>query len=93
MQIGGVDVDVISGQMQAFDSGQMKIVGFDPKDYRMVVLKSAVHFRAYWTDVASAIVDSDPTGIASNDLTIFQYKKKSRSVFPLDSDATYPERS
>jgi microcystin degradation protein MlrC len=93
LQIDGVDVVVISGQMQAFDNGQMKIVGFDPMDYRIVVLKSAVHFRAYWTDIASEIVDCDPPGIASNDLTIFQYRKKSRRVFPLDSDATYPERS
>jgi len=89
--IGGVDVAVISGMMQAFDNGQMRVVGFDPRDYRIVVVKSANHFRAWWTDVASAIVDCDPPGIASNDLTTFKFENKTRKLYPLDTDAVYPE--
>jgi len=85
--IGGVDVVVLSGNMQAFDNGQMRIVGFDPMDYRIVVLKSANHFRAYWTDVASEIIDCDPPGIASNDLATFTFQNKTRKVYPLDKDA------
>jgi microcystin degradation protein MlrC len=89
--IGGVDVSVISGMMQAFDNGQMRVVGFHPNDYRIVVVKSAIHFRAWWTDVASAIVDCDPPGIASNDLSTFTFAKKNRKLYPLDADAVYPE--
>jgi microcystin degradation protein MlrC len=89
--IGGVDVSVVSGMMQAFDNGQMRVVGFDPTDYRIVVVKSANHFRAWWTDVASAIIDCDPPGIASNDLSTFKFAKKNRKVYPLDADAVYPE--
>ena len=89
--IEGVDVAVISGLMQAFDANQMKMVGFDPRDYRIVVVKSANHFRAWWTDVASTIIDCDPPGIASNDLTTFSYEKKTRKLYPLDADAVYPE--
>jgi len=89
--IGGVDVAVLSGSMQAFDNCQARIVGFDPKDYRIVVVKSANHFRAWWTDVASAIIDCDPPGIASNDLSTFAFAKKTRKVYPLDADAVYPE--
>jgi len=92
LQIGGVDVAVISGMMQAFDANQMKMVGFDPKDYRIVVVKSANHFRAWWPNVASEIIDSDPPGIASNDLSTFTFKHKTRKVFPLDKDAVYPEK-
>jgi len=89
--IGGVDVAVLSGNMQAFDNGQMRVVGFDPRDYRIVVVKSANHFRAWWTDVASAIIDCDPPGIASNNLSSFKFVKKNRKVYPLDADAVYPE--
>jgi len=89
--IEGVDVAVISGLMQAFDANQMKMLGFDPQDYRIVVLKSANHFRAWWTDIASEIIDCDPPGIASNDLSTFTFKKKTRKVYPLDADAVYPE--
>ncbi|HRD88199.1 MAG TPA: M81 family metallopeptidase [Accumulibacter sp.] len=89
--IGGVDVAVISGMMQAFDNGQMRVVGFDPRDYRIVVVKSANHFRAWWTDIASAIIDCDPPGIASNNLSTFKFQRKTRKVYPLDADAVYPE--
>lgn len=89
--IEGVDVAVISGLMQAFDANQMKMVGFDPQDYRIVVVKSANHFRAWWTGIASEIIDCDPPGIASNDLSTYTFKKKTRKVYPLDADAVYPE--
>ena len=89
--IEGVDVAVVSGLMQAFDANQMKLVGFDPQDYRIVVVKSANHFRAWWTDIASEIIDCDPPGIASNDLGTFAFEKKTRKVYPLDADAVYPE--
>ncbi len=56
-----------------------------------MVVKSANHFRAWWTDVASAIIDCDPPGIASNDLTTFTYEKKTRKLYPLDAGAVYPE--
>ena len=91
--IEGVDVAVVCGLMQSFDANQMKMVGFDPMDYRIVVVKSANHFRAWWTDIASQIIDSDPPGIASKNLSTFVFKRKTRKVFPLDADAVYPERS
>jgi len=89
--IEGVDVAVVSGLMQAFDANQMTMLGFDPRNYRIVVVKSANHFRAWWTGIASQIIDSDPPGIASNDLSTFDFKKKTRKLYPLDADAIYPE--
>ncbi|MBE5159996.1 M81 family metallopeptidase [Vibrio parahaemolyticus] len=89
--IEGIDVAVISGTMQPFDAGQMKMVGFDPADYRVVVLKSSSHFRAWWTDIASTIIDCDPPGICSAELSTLKYKNKTQKVFPLDPDVVYPE--
>lgn len=90
LAIGGVDVAVITGTQQAFDSGQMRLVGFDARDYRIVVVKSANHFRAWWSPIASEIVDCDPPGIASNDLSTIPYRHKVGKVYPLDVDAVYP---
>ncbi|MDF5446965.1 MlrC C-terminal domain-containing protein, partial [Vibrio parahaemolyticus] len=89
LQIGGVDVAVVSGLMQSFDNGQMRVCGFDPMDYRIVTLKSANHFRAYWSEVASNIIDSDSPGVASNDLKTVPYKYSKTSVYPLDPSANY----
>jgi microcystin degradation protein MlrC len=90
--IENVDVAVVSGSMQPFDAGQMKLVGFDPRDYRVIVLKSANHFRAWWTPVASLIIDSDPPGIGSNDLWSFKFDNKQQKLYPLDKDAVYKAR-
>jgi microcystin degradation protein MlrC len=87
--IEGISVAVISGVMQAFDGRQMELVGFAPQDYRIVVVKSANHFRAWWTLHSHAIVDADPPGIASNNLSGFAYTKKRRKLYPLDPDASY----
>ncbi len=87
--IDGVSVVVVSGLMQVFDKGQLREVGVDPLDYRIVVLKSANHFRAWWSNVASVLIDSDTPGIASGDLRTFDYKNKRGKVYPLDADATY----
>lgn len=89
--IEGVDVAVISGLMQAFDHAHMRLVGFDPRDYCIIVVKSANHFRAWWTGIASEIIDCDPPGLASIDLSTYTFKKKVRKLYPLDADAVYPE--
>jgi microcystin degradation protein MlrC len=89
--IEGVDVAVTSGCMQAFDHAQMKLVGFDYRDYRVIVVKSANHFRAWWSGVASQIIDCDPPGLGSGDLTTFNFTQKTRKLYPLDADAVYPE--
>jgi len=36
------------------------------------------------------IIDCDPPGIGSNDLTTFAFKKKTLKLYPLDVDAVYP---
>jgi microcystin degradation protein MlrC len=89
--IEGVDMAVVSGGMQAFDHGQLQMVGFDALDYRVIVLKSANHFRGWWAPVASEIIDCDAPGVATNDLTTLTYKNKARALYPLDADAAYPE--
>ena len=71
---------VVSGSMQPFDAGQMKLVGFDRRDYRVIVLKSANRFRTWWTPVASLIIDSDPPGIGSNDVGSFKFQNKQQWI-------------
>jgi MlrC C-terminus len=70
-------------------AGKKEFALADPRDYRVIVVKSANHFRAWWTDVASLIIDCDPPGIGSNDLWSFAYKEKTQKLYPLDKDAVY----
>jgi|GEM_PF-6426940 Uncharacterized conserved protein len=57
--VEGVDVTIISGTMQAFNHSQMKL-GSSTNATTASSLKSDNHFRAWWSEVASQVIDSDP---------------------------------
>ena len=58
----------------------------EPTDYDYVVLKSAVHFRSNFTELAGAIVEVTGPGIHSSRMTDFVYKKVARPLWPLDAN-------
>jgi microcystin degradation protein MlrC len=91
LTIEGVDVAVVCGLVQAYDHSHMRLVGFDPRDYRIIVVKSANHFRAWWSRYSHQFIDCDTPGLASNDLSTFTFQNKTRKLYPLDADAVYPE--
>lgn len=90
--IGGMDVIVTCVRQQTFDNALLRLHGVDPRDYRIIGLKSAVHFRAYWRDVASKIITADPPGYSTNNVGVFKHTRKACLLFPIDADATYPVR-
>ena len=50
---------VSSRQTQTLEASPFKIHGIDVNDYKLVGLKSAVHFRAGYRDIASRIIPID----------------------------------
>jgi microcystin degradation protein MlrC len=88
--IGGMDVIVACVRQQTFDNALLRLHGVDVRDYRVIGLKSAVHFRAWWRDVASRIITADPPGYSTNDVSAFKHTRKACPLFPIDPDAAYP---
>lgn len=84
--VGGVEVVVSSQRRQCFDAEMLRIAGIDPTGRRLLVLKSAVHFRADFAPLASRIFDADTPGIHRPDLSMFDFQKIRRPVYPLDQD-------
>lgn len=85
--VGGVEVVVSSQRRQCFDAEMLRIAGVNPTGRRLLVLKSAVHFRADFGPLASRIFDADTPGIHRPDLATFEFQKIRRPVYPLDTDA------
>jgi microcystin degradation protein MlrC len=56
LTIGGVSVVVSSKRMQAYDRELFRHVGVEPKDQKILALKSAVHFRAEFEPMSEAVV-------------------------------------
>ena len=86
--IGGVEVVVSSQRRQCLDAEMLRIAGIEPTERRLLVLKSAVHFRADFGPLATHIFDADTPGIHRPDFRMFDYCKLRRPIYPLDPAAS-----
>jgi microcystin degradation protein MlrC len=84
LRIGGVEVVATSLRRQLIDRAMLETVGVDFTTRKLLVLKSAVHFRADLGPAAAVILDGDTPGIHRPDFSCFDYQHVRRPVFPLD---------
>jgi microcystin degradation protein MlrC len=87
--IGGIEVVVASRRSQLLDAEMLRVVGIAPERRKLLVAKSAVHFRAHLGPLASHIFDADTPGIHRPDFANYEYRKLRRPVYPLDRDVQY----
>ncbi|MBK4216991.1 M81 family metallopeptidase [Paracoccus caeni] len=62
LRIGGVRIAVSSEKTQMADRQIFRMVGIDPEDQDIVVVKSSVHFRADFNDIAETILTCTAPG-------------------------------
>lgn len=82
----GVDICVISNNAQALDTSQVTSLGVDLAHKRVVVVKSAHHFRAHFGPYAQHIATVDGGGLGSVILASGTYVNARRPIWPLDKD-------
>jgi microcystin degradation protein MlrC len=75
LAIGGVRVVVSEGRTQCLDQAYFRIVGLEPKDHRLVVVKSTNHYRADFESIAQAIVEVDSPGLLPMNLTRLPFRR------------------
>lgn len=81
---GGVEVVVCERRIQAYDIALLYSVGIDPTRRRLVALKSAVHFRGTYQEIAERIFDADTPGVHRPDFACYDYRRLRRPIYPLD---------
>jgi microcystin degradation protein MlrC len=84
--IGGVEVVVSSYRRQCLDVEMLRIAGIEPTHRRLIVVKSAVHFRADFGPLADHIFDADTPGIHRPDFKMIDYQHLRRPIYPLDAN-------
>ena len=85
LEIGNVKVVVTEiAAEQTFDDVPFTMVGVDLNQYRLVCIKSANHFHAFFDDLAAKIITSDSPGIHPGNLALLDYKNIARPIWPLD---------
>merc|ERR1719316_2370747 len=86
LQIQNIDVIVTSGRSQTFDTVIFRTHGIDVTKYKIVALKSSIHFRAGFRELPNGykptILVADPPGLSSNVLDIFSRSKASAELWP-----------
>lgn len=75
LAIGGVDVAVASKKVQAADQALFRHLGIEPRDRRVLVLKSSVHFRADFEPIAAEVLVVAAPGANPIDHTKLPYKR------------------
>jgi len=90
--IRDVEVVVSSRRRQCLDVEMFRIAGIEPSHRRLLVVKSAVHFRADFGPLAAHIFDADTPGIHRPDFETFEYQRLRRPIYPLDQLLTWRDK-
>jgi microcystin degradation protein MlrC len=95
LAIGGVKVAVTTKRMQALDQAPFRHLGIEPKDQKILGLKSTVHFRGDFQPIAEEVLVCIAPGGHLADSAKYPYKRLRPGVrlMPLGPDSRGPPRS
>ncbi|MBA3416022.1 MAG: M81 family metallopeptidase [Chloroflexia bacterium] len=82
----GVEVIVCERRTQVLDPALFPAAGIDPAARRLLAIKSSVHYRAAFAELASTMIEAGGPGLSGPDLTEFPYAAIRRPMAPLDQD-------
>ena len=84
LESDGIKIILTEIKMPPFNLEQLRSTGIIPEREKIIVLKSAVAFRAAYEPIAQEIIEVNSPGLSSLDLSQFNYKNIRRPIFPLD---------
>jgi microcystin degradation protein MlrC len=84
LDTGKVQIIVVSYHHEPWDRGIFTNVGIDPAAKKVLVLKSRIHYRAGFGDLARHTITCDGTGVTSSDNRLFDFQRVRRPIYPLD---------
>ncbi len=82
--VNNVEIILTENHFQPFDPEALRCLNIEPGERLLIGLKSAVHFRAGYQDLAARIFEVDTPGITAPDVRGYNYRRIRRPMFPLD---------
>ena len=89
IRVGNAEIIIGSVNCQTMDDRIFPVLGTLAENYRIIGIKSANHYRAFYKDHAAKIIPVETRGIHCGDLRTYDYKKVRRPIFPLDRDMAW----
>lgn len=84
LEVEGIRIIVCSVRAQPWDLEVYRHIGIRPEDMKILVVKSAAHFRASFAKVAAEIIEVDAPGLAAPDPARAGLTHVRRPIYPLD---------
>ena len=84
LDTGKVEIVVISRQNEPNDQQAFRALGIDPTRKKFLMIKSRVHFRAGFEDMAKDIIECAGTGVCTSDYNQLTFENVRRPIYPLD---------
>lgn len=84
VETDGIKIVLTEKKMPPWNLEQLKSVGIAPEHEKIIVVKSAVAFRAAYEPIAGEIIEVNSPGLSSVDLGQFNYRNIRRPMFPFD---------
>ncbi len=82
--IGTIQVIVCSTRTQPWDLEVYRHCGIQPQDIKILVVKSAAHFRASFSTVSKRILDVETPALAPQNPEMLPLARCRRPIYPLD---------
>lgn len=80
LRVGGVQVAVTTKRFQAYDQAGFRHLGIEPKDQKILALKSTCHYRAEFEPLSAAVIVVLAPGYYLADPTDYPFTKLRKGV-------------
>jgi microcystin degradation protein MlrC len=87
LRVRGVNILLTERKVPPFDLAQLRGIGIIPEEQQMIVVKSAVAYRAAYLPIASTVIEMDTAGLCTPNLNRFPYQHLRRPIYPLDDNS------
>jgi len=79
LRVKGMNIVLNEHKTPPFDLVQLRGLGVIPEQQKMIVVKSAVAYRAAYMPIAAGVIEMDTAGLCSANLSRFPYKHLRRA--------------
>ena len=84
LDTGKVEIVIISRQQEPNDKNALLSLGIEPARKKYLMLKSRIHYRAGFSDIAKEVIECAGTGVCTSDYGQLTFENVRRPIYPLD---------
>ena len=84
LSVGSIDIIIVSRHVEPTDPECFRSLGIEPTEKRYLMLKSRIHYRVGFRDIAKEIIECAGVGVCTSDYGQINFNTVRRPIFPLD---------